>query len=96
MTPFPPWVTAQKKMTPDQQRRNILTFLVRRAALQIDGTASYRALAQRLGFRHTTFCAYVARGRFSRNLAMAIENLVGRDLAPHELLMDPLSGQDND
>jgi len=92
MTAYPPWVKGPKGTPIEVQRRNVLTFIVRQAALQIDGTASYRALADSLGYRHSTFCAYIERGRFSRDLALAIEQRVGRKFAPHELLMNPLIG----
>jgi len=94
MTPYPEWVTSPRKMTDEMKRKKILVFLVRRAALQVDGSASYRALARELGLHHVTFCAYIARGRFSKNVAMAIEKRVGREFAPHELLMNPMADLD--
>lgn len=87
---YPDWVHEPQGQTEQQARKKRLVYLVRRAALHIDGRGSYSALAEKLGLCHSTFCIYIDRGRFSAATATAIEKLVGRELAPHELLMDPL------
>lgn len=86
---YPDWVN-QQGLDEKQIRKNRLIFLVRRAALHVDGRGSYKALAEKLGLCHSTFCIYIDRGRFTASVATAIERLIGRELAPHELLMDPM------
>ena len=87
---YPAWVHLPEGLSEDQIRKNRLIFLVRRAALQIDGRGSYRALAEALGLAHSTFCIYIDRGEFTATVATSVEKLVGRDFAPHELLMNPM------
>lgn len=87
---YPDWVHQPVGQSEQMARKKRLTYIVRRAALQVDGRGSYSALAEKLGLCHSTFCIYIDRGRFSAATATAIEKLVGRELAPHELLMNPL------
>lgn len=91
MTPqYPAWVNTPKGQPSTQLAKKRLTFIIRNAALQHDGSTSYRSLSLKLGMSHSTFCIYIDRGYFSKPTAVAIEKLVGRELAPHELLCDPL------
>ena len=88
---FPAWVNQPPKQTTKERAKKRLTYIMRNAALQIDGRPSYRSLANALGIAHGTICNYVDRGHFSIPMAKAIEKLVGREVAPFELLVDPLS-----
>lgn len=68
-----------------------LRHMLATATLNKYGSASMRRMCRNNGFDHATVSIYIKRGQFSLKMALKIEALFGRDVLPHEALIDPLS-----
>lgn len=85
---FPEWVDA---CTDDTERaRNRLQYIVARAAIEVTGKNSVRALARKAGIDHSVISYSIRRGQFSAEAAVKLEDFAGRNLLPHEWLRNPL------
>jgi hypothetical protein len=87
---YPDWVNKPKTQSPKELAKKRLRYILLNAALHIGDRASYYPFAKLTGMHHTTFCMAVERGNFSLGTALIIESHVGRHLAPHEVLVNPL------
>lgn len=89
---YPEWVDMPRGQSLRELRRKRLTFIMRRIALELDESGSYRIIAERTSMKHSTLCGMISRGEISKELAEQVEQLVGAELAPVRLLLDPLNG----
>ena len=86
---FPVWV--DKSPNDTQRARNRLQYIIARAAIEVTGKNSVRALAQRAGIDHSVISYSVRRGQFSADAAVKLEDFAGRHLLPNEWLRHPLN-----
>lgn len=86
---FPYWVDA---CADDAQRaRNRLQYIIARAAIEVTGKNSVRALARNAGIDHSVISYSIRRGLFSAEAAVKLEDFAGRQILPNEWLRNPLS-----
>lgn len=86
---FPRWVDSCSDDT--QRARNRLQYIIARAAIEVTGKNSVRALARHAGIDHSVISYSVRRGQFSAEAAVKLEDFAGRNLLPNEWLRNPLS-----
>lgn len=85
---FPRWVDS---CSDDVQRaRNRLQYIIARAAIEVTGKHSVRALARGAGIDHSVISYSIRRGLFSAESAVKLEDYAGRNLLPNEWLRNPL------
>jgi hypothetical protein len=83
---IPDWVT-DPRQSPEQRRKNLVFFHVRRACLQHNPACSLEQLSKACGFSAGALSASLSRrDGISRRMALAIEALVGRDIVTREQL----------
>lgn len=88
---FPAWVIEPTNAPLEVKRTKRLQYMIRRAGLQlVDGSGSIAPIANACGFAVNTICKYMTRGSFPQSCALTFEHVFGRELCPHELLMDPM------
>jgi hypothetical protein len=85
---FPAWVEGAR--TPKAQRAtNRLKYILSDLALQHTGRNSMRALAEHVGYDHSTFSMYIRRGAFTEQAAQVLAALAPSLKVTY--LTDPLS-----
>lgn len=89
---YPRWVNEPADQSPDELRHKRVTYMFRRAALALGNSTGLRPLSEHLGINHVKVCVMAQRGIVPKDVALEIELLVGRDIAPWQLLTDPLNG----
>lgn len=93
---YPKWVHEPRNQTAAEKRTKRLQYMIRHAGLRlVDGTGSIAPIAEACGISVNTMCVYIARGRFSKASALAIERVFGAELTPYELLMNPLGKEES-
>lgn len=88
---FPAWVEGSR--TPKGQRAsNRLKFIMGKLALEHTGRNSMRALAEKIGYDHSTFSTYIRRGAFTDKAAAEIVDALGcQKTVKPTYLTDPLN-----
>ena len=76
---------------PEQQARERLDYMLKRAALDTWGTGSLRRLAEEAGLDPSTIYKSIDRGSFAYDSAKKIEGALGRKRVRYEHLMEPLT-----
>ena len=61
--------------------------LIRYAALHVDPMGSFTTLCDKAGFSYNTLNSALVRGSVSKDMALAIEQLVGADVLPADKLL---------
>lgn len=87
---FPKWVNSPGA-TPAQRASNRLKYIMGRLAVEYSREGTLIAVTKAIGMSHTTCCNYIARGSFSANTALRLEELFGRKVVANEWLRNPLS-----
>lgn len=87
---FPKWVNSPGT-TPQQRASNRLKYIMGRLAVEYSREGTLIAVTQAIGMSHTTCCNYIARGSFSANTALRLEDLFGRKVVANEWLRNPLA-----
>lgn len=88
---FPAWVEGGR-MSKAQRATARLKFILNHLALHYTGRNSMRALAEKVGYDHSTLSTYIRRGSFSQQAADEIvEKLECTATIKAEHLVDPLS-----
>lgn len=86
--PVPAWVLHVD--TPDQADRRRLCYLIRLAALFHNETGSVTDLGLACGFSNSVLHMAMKRGQITGEVAVAIENTIGRELFPREMFRPDL------
>lgn len=85
---FPQWIDKQKKK--EQRASMRLKYMLSLASLRRYGRASMHALAAEAKCDHSSIFNAISRGYFTKEMAVKIEKVVGRDELPSDWLMHPL------
>jgi hypothetical protein len=87
MTPYdkPKWL-AETALDEDEYSSAHLEFLIRRAAVHHNRQGKLSLLAKAIGVTPQAFREVIERGYMSAPMAIAMELLLGADIAPREQL----------
>lgn len=86
--PTPAWVGEHQ--SPESVDRAKLCFLIRLAALYHNNKASVGQLSLACGLAESTLHQALKRGEIAGEIAVSIENAIGRSLFPRELFRPDL------
>jgi hypothetical protein len=89
---YPAWVNEPTNQSLDDLAHKRVAFILRRAALSLVNTTGFVILSKLLRMNHSRLCTIIKRGWLPKDIALEIEALVGPDIAPWQLLCDPLNG----
>jgi hypothetical protein len=86
---FPEWID-DPKFTDGERASNRLRYLIANVGAELTGRGTLRAVAKLAGVDHSTLAYSIKRGSCTAQVALQIEEAIGRQHIRHEHLRRPL------